>query len=240
MQETRAIVLRAVKYDDNRMVVSLFSLQYGMIAVMMRAGRKRRNGSCSATSQQLALLNMEVDYRSSAGIQRATEISIASPWSDLPYHPMKASIAIFLAEFLHHALRSEGQNTPAFAFLEYSLRWLDEAQEGFANFHLLFMLRLTRFLGIWPSMEGYAKGKIYDLCAASFSTELPPHGQYVEADEAQYLPLLLRMDYSRMQHLHLDRNKRWHMLALIVRYYQLHVPGFGELHSMSILREMFS
>lgn len=240
MQTTRGVVLKTVRYDDNRVIVSIFTEDYGIISAFMRVNRSKKKGSGSASAQILSLLEFSLDYRQSADFQKISEISICSPWRDMPYNPVKASIAMFLATFLYHVLRMEGRNEHLFSFLEYSLRWLDEAEKDFANFHLLFMVRLTRFLGILPGTEGYSRTRLYDLVAAGFTDRLPPHGQYVEASEAALIPLILRMDYRNMNRMRLSRNQRWHMLEIIVRYYQLHVPGFGELQNLDVLREMFS
>ena len=76
---------------------------------------------------------------------------------------MKASVAMFLAEFLYNAIRSEGVNARLFGFLEQSLEWFDRNAEGIANFHLLLPLKLTMFLGIMPNIEGYREGVFVDM-----------------------------------------------------------------------------
>lgn len=240
MQTTRAVVLRTVRYDDNRVVASLFTEDYGMISALIRVGNTRKKGGRSANVQILSFLEAELEYKAHADFQRIGEMHIYLPWMDLPYHPVKASIVMFLGNFLYHALRSEGSNANLFSFMEYSFQWLDEADGGYSNFHLIFMIRVTRFLGVWPGLDGYSRRGIYDLIAAGFTESLPSHGQYVGVGEAALIPLLLRMDYVSMNRIRLRRNERWHMLEIIVRYYQLHVPGFGELQNLDILREMFS
>lgn len=55
-------------------------------------------------------------------------------------------MALFLSEFLYRAIREEAENRPLFAYLQHSIIWLDECGDGFANFHLVFLMRLSRFL----------------------------------------------------------------------------------------------
>lgn len=239
MQITQAIVLRTVRYSDTRMVVSFFTEHYGLLSAMVRMSRSSSGGR-SALWQQLTLVEMSVDYRSSSSMQRVGDVAIRLPWRDLPYNPLKASVSLFLAEFLYRCLRSEGENRPLFAFLVNSLRWLDEAEAGIANFHLLFMIRMTRFLGIWPGVAGYARNTVYDLQGACFSSVLPPHGHYVEVQDAMWIPLLLRMGYADMHRLRMGQSKRRHMLEQLILYYRLHVPAFGELQSLEVLQELFS
>lgn len=240
MQTTRGIVLRTVRYSDSRIIVTLFTEHYGMLSAGVRLARGGRSGGRSALWQILNVVEMSVDYRPSNDLQKVSEASISTPWMELPYHPLKASISIFLGDFLFHSLRGEGENRPLFAFLYNSLRWLDETDGVVANFHLLLMVRMTRFLGIWPGMECYGRNMVYDMKNACFSDTLPVHGQYLEPGDARWIPLLLNMDYSQMHRLKMSRNERWHMLDVLLRYYRLHVPSFGELQSLDILRELFS
>ena len=240
MQTTKAIVLRTLKYSDTRIVVSLFTESHGLVSALVRVSHLGRSGARSALWQLLNIVEVNVDYRPSVDFQKLGEVQISSPWRDLPYHPFKASVAMFLADFLYHCLRGEGENRPLFSFLENSLSWFDETNDAIANFHLFLMIRMTRFLGIWPGIDGYAEGKVYDLKNSCFSSLMPAHGQYVEPCEASLIPSLLRMDYSTMHLLKLTRNERRHMLEILLRYYQIHVPGFGELQSMDVLRELFS
>lgn len=63
-------------------------------------------------------------------------------------------MALFLSEFLYRAVREEAENRPLFAYLQHSIIWLDECGGGFANFHLVFLMRLSRFWGftlIWKT-----------------------------------------------------------------------------------------
>lgn len=240
MQKTKAIVLRTVRYTDNRIIVSLFSEHYGMISTIVHIAHGGKRGGRSALWQLLNIVELNVDFRSSSELQKVGEVQISTSWKDLPYHPFKVSISMFLADFLYHSLRGEGENRALFSFLENSLQWLDESEKGISDFHLLLMIRMTRFLGIWPGTEGCGSGKLYDLKNACYVSQIPPHGQYVEADEASLLPLLLRLDYSTMHLLRMSTNNRRHMLDVLLRYYQLHVPGFGELQSLDVLREIFS
>ncbi len=240
MSSTRALVLRCIPYSDSRMVVSLFTESHGMVTSMVRVSRGRRAGGKSALWQVMNLLDVTLDYRPSREMQTIGEAGISCPWQSLPYHPVKAAISMFLGEFLFHSLRGEGENARLFAFLDKSLRWLDAADEGIADFHLQLMLRLTRFLGILPGVDGYARHKLYDLKGACYISLLPVHGQYLPAEEARLIPLLLKLDYGRMHKLRLTTPARRHMMDVLLLYYRLHVPAFGELQSLEILREMFS
>ena len=84
----------------------------------------------------------EADYRPNATLYRVKEAKSFYPFSSIPYDPYKSSMALFLSEFLYRAIREEAENRPLFAYLQHSIIWLDECGDGFANFHLVFLMRL--------------------------------------------------------------------------------------------------
>ena len=240
MQITKAIVLRTIRYSDSCLVVSLYTEYYGMVSGMVRISRGAKGRTNGALWQLLNVLEIAISYSADAEMQKIGECSISVPWRDLPYNPVKASVAMFLADMLYHALRGEGENRELFSFLENSLCWFDETTEGVSYFHLLLMIRMTRFLGIMPGTEGAERGMMYDLKNACYCHLVPEHGQYVEPKEAELIPVLLDMDYSNMHLLALSNKERRHMLDILLQYYRIHVPAFGKLQSLDVLRELFS
>lgn len=240
MISTKAIVLRTLRYSDSRLIVSLYTEHYGMITSMVRIASSSRGRGGIAIWQLLNILELNVDFRGNSDFQKIGEVCIAAPWKDIPYNPVKACVSMYLAEFLYNCLRNEGENAAIFSFLENSLCWLDETEKGIANFHLVMMLKMTRFLGFWPNTDEYCKTGYFDLIKGTFAPLVPQHGQYITSEEAKYIPYILKIDYANAERLKLSRKERWHMLEVILHYYQLHVPSFAELKSLEILKETFA
>jgi DNA repair protein RecO (recombination protein O) len=67
----------------------------------------------------------------------------------------------FLSEVLSNSIQEEEQNKTLYSYLETAFTWLD-VHDKIANFHLLFLLNLTGFLGFYPDMsEQDKKGLIF-------------------------------------------------------------------------------
>ena len=116
---------------------------------------------------------------------------------------------------------------------------LDTCTEQFANFHLVFMMRLTRFIGFYPNTEDYHDGDYFDLRASCFCRFAPLHSDYLAPEDAMLIQPLMRMNYESMHLFHLSHQQRNRMTEIILRYYQLHVPSFGELQSLDVVRELW-
>ena len=148
----------------------------------------------------------------------------------------KLSIAFFVAEFLHHATREAHCDPPLYDFVVQSITWLDLADEGTVNFHLMFMLRLSRFLGFMPDMESYAPHSVFDLREGRFVSTMPLHPDVLLEEDAKNLLTLMRMTPATLHVFRLSRADRNRIVDAILLFYTLHIPAFGTLKSLEVLR----
>ena len=144
-----------------------------------------------------------------------------------------------MAEFLYHSLRSEQHNEPLFDYIADSVQWLDASTEGYANFHLTFLIRLSRFLGFYPNLEGYEEQAIFDLRSGCFSMQVPTHSDFLQPSEARLIHLMMRMDFPTMHLFRMSHQERNRLLEISLIYYRLHLPDFPELKSVSVLQELY-
>ena len=154
-------------------------------------------------------------------LQKLHDVRVLTPYSTIPFDPDKLTITLFLGEFLYHALKGEQQDEVLFDYMVNSLEWLDGCSGAFVNFHLVFLMRLSRFLGFYPNLEEYEEGDYFDLRQSCFCSELPIH-----CDPTMYL----------FQLSHRDRNR---LLEVAIKYYRLHLPNFPELKSLAVLQAVY-
>lgn len=238
--KTKAIVLNSLKYGESQVIVDLFTLSHGRLSFVQRIPRTGRGGVKKQLFQPLTLLAIVFDYRATQKLQRISEAQIDSPFVSLPFDAFKLSIALFVAEFTSYATRSEQQSESLFLFIQNSVLWLDACSRDFANFHIVYMLHLTRFVGFFPNLDGDDSDKPYfDLRGGCFARHAPVHGDYLEARESAIIRLLMRLNYTTMRLLRLSREERNRIVEVIVNYYRLHQPDFPEMKSLPVLRELF-
>src|SRR6188768_3866018 len=97
--KTKGIVLRAIKYGETSLVVTVFTELFGIQTYMVNGARSsKRSGSKAAMYQPSSLLDMEVYHYEQKSMQRIKECS----WSYLQHHTqssvVKNSIALFMME----------------------------------------------------------------------------------------------------------------------------------------------
>lgn len=235
--KTEAIVLHSIKYGEGRAIVDMFTRQQGRLSFMVTLPRSERSKLKKQYLQPLTLLSLECDVRPQRQLQTLREASLLTPLPSLASDVKKLTISLFTSEFLYHALKGEQQNVALFDYISGSIAWLDGASDGYANFHLVFLMRTARFLGFYPNLDD--DGEYFDMRSANFCTMPPPHHDVLQPQEASHIRLLMRMDYPTMHLFRLSRAERSRILEILLLYYRLHLPAFPELRSLSVLKEVF-
>lgn len=238
LEKTRGIVLHALRYGEDSMIVDMLTQTRGTLSFMVRVPKSRKSNVKSRLLCPLNILHVEVDYRPGRSLQRIRDMQLECPYVSIPYDPMKEMVALFLGEVLYHALKNEDRNDRLFEFLMYSLRWFDAAVSGYVNFHLTLLIKLTRYLGFWPNCEGRGTMPFFDLREGEYTPFRPLHGYCLHTEEAEWVPRFLRMNYATMRRFKMSRQQRNYALDIVCQYYRLHVPEFPVVKSLEVLKEV--
>jgi DNA repair protein RecO (recombination protein O) len=239
LTKTQAIVLHSLKYGETRLIVDMFTRSQGRQSFIVSIPKSVKGKIKKQLFQPLTLLEIEYDLRPKLQLQKLSDVRLASPFSSIPFDPNKLSISLFIAEFLYYALRSEQRNEPLFDYIVNSIQWLDAQTNRFANFHLVFLMRLSRFLGFYPNLEHYQAGDYFDLRESVFLPVPPVHRDFLHPQEAEKIQLMMRMDFPTMHLFRMSHQERNRLLEVSLIYYRLHIPDFPELKSVSVLQELY-
>jgi DNA repair protein RecO (recombination protein O) len=239
LTKTQAIVLHSLKYGETRLIVDMFTRSQGRQSFIVSIPKSVKGKIKKQLFQPLTLLEIEYDLRPKLQLQKLSDVRLASPFSSIPFDPNKLSISLFIAEFLYYALRSEQRNEPLFDYIVNSIQWLDAQTNRFANFHLVFLMRLSRFLGFYPNLDHYQAGDYFDLRESVFLPVPPVHRDFLHPQEAEKIQLMMRMDFPTMHLFRMSHQERNRLLEVSLVYYRLHIPDFPELKSVSVLQELY-
>ena len=239
LTKTQAIVLHSLKYGETRLIVDMFTRSMGRQSFIVSIPKSTKAKIKKQLFQPLSILVIEFDSRPKVQLQKLADVRLALPFSSIPFHAHKLSISLFLAEFLYYALRGEQENELLFDYVANSLLWLDGQQDRFSNFHLVFLMRLSRFLGFYPNLDHYQSGDYFDLRESMFQSAPPVHRDFLFPEEANKVQLMMRMDFPTMHLYRMSHDDRNRLLEVTLKYYRLHLPDFPELKSVSVLQELY-
>lgn len=238
--KTKAIVLHSFKYGESRMIVDMFTEEAGRLSFIISIPKTSKGRIKKQYFQPMTLLEVECDVRQNVQLQKLKDAHLLTAYTSIPFSPEKLALSLFIAEFLYHALRSEQQDRLLFAYVCDSMQWLDTVEVGFANFHLTFLMRMSRFLGFYPNLDDYVDGCVFDLRTATFSLQVPTHRDFLDSHDSQLIHTLMRMDFPTMHLFQLSHHDRNRITEVLLHYYRLHIPQFPELKSLGVLQELWA
>lgn len=239
LEKVEGIVLNQIKYGDSSLILHLYTKEHGRMGLMIPGARSRSKKRMSHLYQPLTFLEMEVYFKGNRDLQKAKEIRSSLPFESIPFHPVKTTVALFLADILNKALKEEESNPDLFDYLTSSIQYFDLAASGYANFHLYFMINLSRHLGFYPHDNRDEEGMFFDLETGSFSVSEPLHGSFLQPPSAKILHQFLALPISELSLISMNRQSRNELLEGLIRYYHLHLDGLQEIKSHEILQTLF-
>lgn len=238
LEQTRGIFLRSVKYSETSIIAVIYTEAYGRQSFMVNGTRNKKSIAKTVAFQPLYLLDLEIYYHEGREIHRLKDVRISNPFASIPFDIRKSSEVMFLAEILYKCLKEEEPNEELFSFIYNSLSYFDLTDQGISNFHIWFLFKLTRFLGIYPNSENALISNYFDLQKAQFVSHEPVHGQFADKQVTSIFTRLFNADQTTLQTLNYNHNDRRLLLEMLLEYYRIHFDNLGEIRSLSVLKEV--
>lgn len=219
LHKTQGIVFRFTKYGDSSIIVTIFTSLFGLQTYIVNGVRSKSSKGKIALFQPLTLLDLVVYYKENANIKRIKEVKCLHPYQSVQSDIRKSSIAMFINEMLNKTVKEENHAQELFEFLLHSLIFLDDQKTDFENFHLILLLKLSRFLGFGTNQ----------------SDELLT-GRLTGREEEALLKKLIECKYE--DKLTMSNDQRRTLLEIILRFYSTHIDSMGEIRSVQVLKEV--
>ena len=219
LHKTRGIVFRFTKYGETSVIVNIFTEMFGLQGYIVNGARSKSGRNKIALYQPLTILDLVVYHRENANINRIKEVKCLHPYLSIHLDIKKSAIAIFVNEVINKTVREESHAQELCDFLIDSLITLDNIASNLENFHLIFLLKLSRLLGF----GAYNVDEVVGTRGADLVHE-------------QLLGKLIQSSYEHA--VPLTNEQRRILLDLILKFYGDHIDNFGELRSVHVLREV--
>jgi len=235
---TEALVLSKTNYSETSLIVRCYTQTDGIKSYMIKGGKQGRNGKKNiALFQPLHQLEITAHHKSNSGLSIPKSIKLSKPYQTIPYAMDKIAVVLFLSEVLSSALREEEANTSLFQYLTNSLSWFD-MQDNLANFHILFLLSLTKHLGFYPDVRDKEQ-PYFDMENGCFTSRKSSHIQD-DITTISVFKAFLGTNFDTVSEVLVSSKERKQLLELLMQYYQIHLQGFSRPKSLNVLHEIYS
>ena len=231
------IVLSKIKYRDYDLIVKCYTEERGIVSYILRGVLKSKKGkSKTIYFQPLSQITIEERFKPNQSLQSIKEVKYSCIYKTLHTNIYKSSIVLFLAEILSNVLKEEEQDKDLFNYLSLALQYLD-SEDSFSNFHLLFLLKLTRYLGFQPD-ETNKNLAYFNLESGNFENQ--SHNLYsISGENLTLLKRLLGTNFDDLSYVKINAKQRHDFLNMLLHYFELHLGGFKKPKSLQVLNDVF-
>ena len=236
--QTKALVLHTIKYNDSSLIAHCYTKTLGKQSFLLKGVLSSKKGKIKkAHFQPLSLLEIHFQHKNKGGLNFIKELKVDPPYQTVYTAIEKNTIVFFLSEILYNCLQQEEADPLLFDYLKNALLWLDTQRE-IANFHILFLIKLTQFLGFYPFAEN-DECRYFNLVSGCF-TQDPPNEEFIEGETVQHLKQFLGTKFAKVNLPKLNQQSRRELLEALIHYYEIHLHGFSRPKSLPILHQIFA
>ena len=220
IDKTKGLVLSYIKYGDSSIICKIFTDSFGLQSYIINGIRNSKSKNI-ALYQPLNILNMVVYHKNSSGIQRIKEAKLDVIYSSVHNDMKKVSVCFFISEFLSKILNNENNQDDKFDFIQKSLVEFDKLENNFSNFHIQFLIKLSRYYGI-------------DIISYNQLNK----SNYSEMQLNEFIQKCIEGSYKgNINSNNILRNK---VINLIIEYFSNHLEINIKLKSTEVLKEIFN
>ena len=237
MQTYHCIVLSTLRYKDNDLIVKAFSREIGLVSFIHRGAYKPKKGSTKSAFYQVLSQNLVSTSAKNNDLKTVRDVTSNYLYTSLYTNVFKSSIAMFLSEVLTASIKEEHQNIALFEFLKTAFTYLD-LSDHFANFHLFFLVKLTKFLGFYPEFNENAPDS-FNLRTGKFELNLQDN-YVIEGESAFFMRAFLKSDFDSYESIKMNSKQRNDFLNNLLLYFELHLIDFRHPKSLEVLKTLFS
>lgn len=233
--KTRAVVLHSIHYSDSSLIVKMLTEEFGLQSYIIK-GVFRKNAKIKpAFFQNMTLVDIIVSsHHGNLGFIK--EISLSHYYKSIYNEIQKKAIIIFLSELLSKSIQGTETDKVLFKYVYDSMLWLDDTDDNYANFPLVFAIGLSRYLGFYPNIDTYADGFYFDLLDGRFKDN--KDGSYhVDKDLSRFFYQICLQTCDNMK-ITVNNSTRRQLMNAVMIYYKLHIDNFKDIRSFEILKNV--
>jgi DNA repair protein RecO (recombination protein O) len=237
---TKGIVLRATKYGETSLIVSIFTHKAGIQSYMLKGIRNEKSKTKRAgLLHHAALLDLVLEHKANRQLHHIREFQPNYIYHSVQEEVIKNAIATFCVELLYRLLPKEEEMEKLFDFAWPFFIDLDKSNiKLVGNYPLYFICQCGKLLG-YNIMGTYSMQTPYLHAAEGvFSEQPPPSSRSVLYDEdIKILSDFLNITNSEeITNMSLNAAQRSRLIDWYIEFLQHHTQHLANLRSMEILK----
>ncbi len=165
VSKTNGIVLNYIKYKETSIISKIYTKEFGLKSYLINGVRTKKGKFNISSFQPLSLLELVVYENKNSQIGRIKELKFDKIYFTNHHVQKKISICLFISEVLLKLITIQVPDKNQFNFVRNSLIELDKIEDNYENFHIIFLIKFSKYLGFEIS-------NISDISNIKFESEL--------------------------------------------------------------------
>ena len=229
--QTRALVLNQFMYDDNKLIVKMYTEQLGTVSYLVYKSKDRKKRS--RIPLPMSLVEVLGEEKRKGHLHYVKEVKLLEA-EHLPFDLAKSAVSLFLNEVLYRLLVDIGEDGRLFDFLYSSLSGFIH-REFAPDFHLRFLVALMQELGFSPQNNYSDFAPMFNVESGCFEPILTENAEQLFLN-CLFVQLLNQGLFPEKAGNTLSSHWRNKLLDMILKYYTLHIADFSSIKSHEILK----
>ncbi len=235
LTKTEGIVFRQLPYSETSIICDIFTLEHGLVSYIIGGVRKTNARTSASLLQVMTIVDVLAYHTDRNKLHRIKEMRPAYVYQSMPMDIRKNAILLFMAEVCSKCVKEREQSPELYSTIRESLIALDNADAGFQNFHLAFLINLADQLGFGPEADIDDTMVCFDLFEGRFRPDIPTAHHYYTEETS---PLATLIHYARGvgPEPELSRELRNTLIDDLIIFYKIHIESLKEFNSHRVLR----
>lgn len=234
--KTEGIVLRTIKHQDNNLIATVYTREYGRLGFMVRGYRSARGARQHSYFQPLSIVNLVYRQKEGRELQGLRETQHATILRSIQTDPVKMALGLTMLEVVKDTVREEAApNPPMYDFIRQFIVHTDAESKGLIQAFVYSLLHLSRYLGFFPNdLSDSSPAVHFDVANGSFLA-----AEYQREPISLLLRRFMYTDIERSREITFDQEAKRHLLGTLFGYYQQHIDGFNYPQTLRVFGEVF-
>ena len=230
MESIKGISLHYYKYSESSVIAKIFTENYGIQSYVLKGLRNKTSKNKLSYLHPLNIVCLEVSVNKNKGLPFVKEIhseyNLISTFSDM----QKKFVCMFIAEVLIRVLMEKETDKHLYNFTEKTISYLNKTESLNKNFVIIFLLKLTEFLGFHPNKD-FLNKDYFDLESGEFTNH--PSYYNISRENKKYLSSLLQNESVKIPY-----KNRKELIMSLQKYFSLHHYNIENLKSSEVIESL--
>lgn len=230
--------MKSIPHSEQQHILYVYSAERGYMQFITPMSLFKRKNNLSVQCMQI----VEIEYfpNERGGLHKLKSVSLLVNTSAIYFDVFKMNIALLWGEILHLALRHSDPNEELFAYLRYSVEYLNASENDVANFNLLFLFRLGKILGFGIDDSTYGPDHVFSINDGCFYPTGVPETYCTGPHSAKIIHEFCTCPMEELKNIPLNQQGRKILLDIALLFLGFHLNLDFNTKSIRVIREIFS